>query len=553
MNPVSIASAAIAASLFCASVSSAQTFTYPDFSNISTLNLNGSSAQQGTALRLTDLAQNQTGTAFHDAAVPVLAGFDTQFDFTIIPGPVLAEGMAFVIQDSPSGSNALGGAVWGLGYGVGANNSPITNSIAIELDTFQDGFLNDTSNNEISVHTRGTVGNDENEIWSIGRVTPGTFLSNSAVHTMRVTYVPGTLEIYVDDLVNPVLSVPYDFQTGGTRVDSGQPVGGMNLPNATAFVGFAASTGANQLNERVLIHNWTWTSSAGLNACYEGTVGADVLQINNSAGGFFRRVEVNAFDPFSIDIGSAPGQATSAFVVFGTLGAADGSMTQPLPVGTMCFPATSIVIPGNVAPLSLPIPGLPITATITLQGIMGLDPSNSSILALTNAIVLDLVSPPSPVISQVTPTVAQTGDSVTINGSGFSVASSLSVGGAPVTPTSITSESITFAMPAGVGCDSSVVLTNPDGQSDSIGINGTPIVTNTIPPQGPAAGGANYIIVGSSFGAGSTVTIGGTPVTPTTASASVLVMTTPPGTPGPAQVVVTNPAGCQVTTTYTYL
>ena len=43
-------------------------------------------------------------------------------------------------------------------------------------DTYQDGFVGDTSANELTIHTRGSTGNHENEQYSIGRATPATVL-----------------------------------------------------------------------------------------------------------------------------------------------------------------------------------------------------------------------------------------------------------------------------------------------------------------------------------------------------------------------------------------
>jgi hypothetical protein len=53
----------------------AQSFNYPDFSNTAGLALLGNAAQRGTALRLTANTNNQTGWAWRQSVVPVVAGF----------------------------------------------------------------------------------------------------------------------------------------------------------------------------------------------------------------------------------------------------------------------------------------------------------------------------------------------------------------------------------------------------------------------------------------------------------------------------------------------
>ncbi|MEQ1630911.1 MAG: L-type lectin-domain containing protein, partial [Planctomycetota bacterium] len=257
-----------AASLLTAAVS-AQSFTYNDFSNLATLNLLGNAAQSGTALRLTANASNQTGWAWHNTPMPVLAGFDTTFTFRITPpvGATKAEGMALVIHDDPNGTATTGGTVWGMGYGTGANAAVgIRNSIAIELDTYQDGFLGDTSANEVTIHTRGAQGNHENEQYSIARTTPATVLSNGQVHSLRVRYVPGTIEVFVDGAVTPSITRAYSLVTGGLYL-SGGAAPAPTLAAGTAYFGFCATTGAGTLTELVEILSWTCNSTPLRDPC----------------------------------------------------------------------------------------------------------------------------------------------------------------------------------------------------------------------------------------------------------------------------------------------
>jgi hypothetical protein len=175
-------SRAVAASVLLATGLVAQSFTYTDFSSTAQLSLLGNTAQSGTALRLTANSSNQTGWVWRQGALPVVAGFDTTFTFRVTPPAVgtKAEGMALVIHDDPNGTATQGGTVWGMGYGVGANSAVgIRNSIAIEFDTYLDGFLSDSSANELTIHTRGAQGNNENEQYSIARATPAQNSSRS--------------------------------------------------------------------------------------------------------------------------------------------------------------------------------------------------------------------------------------------------------------------------------------------------------------------------------------------------------------------------------------
>ena len=172
-----------------------------------------------------------------------------------------------VVPHRRDGIALLGRHAAACGYGVFATSLPgesVDNSLAIELDCFNNSAAatwGDLDSNHISVHTGGSGDNSEHESYSIGRALTGalgTDLNNAATHTLRVLYVPGTLEVYLDG--NLQISAPYDFVTGGTWIDSGTPVGGLNLINGTsAYVGF--TSGAGSAREFRDIQNWTWTSS----------------------------------------------------------------------------------------------------------------------------------------------------------------------------------------------------------------------------------------------------------------------------------------------------
>ncbi len=553
---------------------SAQSFTYTDFSSTAQLSLLGNAAQSGTAVRLTANSSNQTGWLWRQGAMPVLAGFDTTYTFRITPPPVgtKAEGMALVIHGDPNGVATQGGTVWGLGYGIGANSATgIRNSIAIELDTYMDvPPFNDTSNNELSIHTRGALGNHEYEQYSIGRNTPAVNLSNGQIHTLRVRYVPGTIEVFVDGATTPAISRPYSFVTGGTYL-SGGAVGGANLVNGTAIVGFCASTGAGTLTELVEMLSWTWTSTPLAHPCYAGTLGQDTLTVAGSSGGALRTVNLATFQSFPIALASPPAFGAGApFVLFASLAPAPGAPGTQLGFGETCFPvlpygATELVLadsfglfpaifPATGTPWTLPVPPgvvtLPLAMTLQAVTIASATPFA---LGVTNAVDVTFAPSAAPTISTVSPLSAAAGAAITITGQRFLPGFQLTVNGAPVAPTSSTATQIVFPFPANTPCGSSLLVTNPDGQAIGSAFNPTPTVTNTILNSGTAAGNQLFIIQGTGFTTTSTVTIGGAPATFVSGSATVLTVRTPPGAVGVAQVVITTPGGCTATTSYTYL
>jgi hypothetical protein len=569
MNPRSLAAAG--ALLAAAAALPAQSFTYPDFANIAPFALLGNAAQSGNAVRLTAVVANQTGWLWHRAPMPVANGFDTTFTFRITPPPsgTKAEGMAFVLHDDPNGIATQGGTVWGMGYGSGANGAVgIRNCVAVELDTFQDGFLGDTSANELTIHTRGAQGCHEHEQWSVGRTTPAVNLSNGQVHTLRVRYVPGTLEVFVDNAASPAISVAYSLATGGTYL-SGGSAPPPALANGTAVLGFCATTGATNLWETVEILSWQFTGTPFTDPCYAGTFGQDVLRIAGSAGGFSRTVQLFTHQPFAIDIAVPPGSTGPLpYALLITPAATPGAPGTALPIGNACMPLAPLgplvfvlgdtfgfatpVLPFGPAPFTLQLPPGVVTAPLSLvmQGVLAAN--NPVSIGLTNAIDVRFVAAPPPVVTQVVPLSGAPGLPITVTGTNFVPGVVVEVNGAPVVPTAVASTQIVFPYPGPLPCDSQLTVRNPDGQQASAALNPTPAVSGTVLGTGPAAGGAVFVVQGSGFAAGTTVTIGGAAATVLVASATVVSVRTPPGAPGLAQVVLTTPGGCQAFTSYTY-
>lgn len=200
---------------------------YPDFSSVAGLQLNGSAAQAGSVLRLTDdLAQG--GSAFSTTPV-VLSGasFSTYFSFRI-SDPVGwsdgdgqgADGIVFVVQTL---ANNVGGSGGGIGYaGIG-------NSVGVEYDTWHNGELGDNDGNHLGVDLNGSLN-------SVSQVPVGTRMNDGNVWHSWVDYngATDTLEVRLSTLgVRPLvadISFNVDLET--------------ILGSPNAFVGFTSGTGA---------------------------------------------------------------------------------------------------------------------------------------------------------------------------------------------------------------------------------------------------------------------------------------------------------------------
>ncbi|QDV06522.1 Legume lectin domain protein [Planctomycetes bacterium Poly30] len=270
----------------------AQSFQYSDFNSTAGLQLVERAAGSGAILRVHDQAAPQgagnRGAAWFGSPVSVANGFDTTFVFNINQGGSASgggDGMAFVIQNDlvagdtgGVGLSGIGRHASAIGYGIFPTSNPgesIDNSLAIEIDTFLNSNqpaaapIMDPDGNHISIHTGGSGENDQREDWSIGRAPNsalgGVNMSDGQDHTVRVHYVPGTLDVYLDGVM--VLSTSYSFSTGGTHIDTGNAVGGLNLIGGTsAYVGFTGSSGSSVENHDVI--SWTFDSAGpGGNYC----------------------------------------------------------------------------------------------------------------------------------------------------------------------------------------------------------------------------------------------------------------------------------------------
>ncbi len=158
---------------------------------------------------------------------------------------------------------------------------------------------------------------------------------------------------------------------------------------------------------------------------------------------------------------------------------------------------------------------------------------------------------PAPNVIAIAPNTgpASGGTSVTITGTGFLSGATVSIGGTAATGVTVSSStSITATTQAHAGGAVNVVVTNTDGQSDSLpngysytAGNPAPKVNSIAPGSGPTSGGTAVTITGTGFLTGAAVSIGGAAATNVNVvTGTSITATTTAHAAGAASVVVTN-------------
>lgn len=234
-------------------------FAYPNFNSIAGLTLNGAAIQSAPTLSVTPPVRASAGSFWRNDRQTISNGFESTFTFRVRDVAGLgADGFAFLIHNAAAGTAALGGGGGAMGYATNEvfsslpGNTGIENSLAIEFDMWDNtgGWDDFNSSKSISVQTNGTQANRPSAAFSRGQVSPLADFGDGAVHTVRLSYAPGILDIYLDNLVTPVLTVNVNLATT------------LALHNGSdAFVGFTAGTGALANAQRHEILSWEFGST----------------------------------------------------------------------------------------------------------------------------------------------------------------------------------------------------------------------------------------------------------------------------------------------------
>jgi len=182
----------------------------------------GSATVVSNAIQLTSDGTDAIASAFwYTTPANVESGFSTTFSYTISPSGG-ADGLAFVIQNDPSGSSAIGTD----GGALGANG--IANGVAIAFRTY---IFNDVEIDSCGVGNTIVIGG------CVVASIPESALSGT--HTVQITQSGGTLKVSLDG--NQILS---------SSVNLANAVGGN-----TAYVGITGGDGS--ASETAVINSWS--------------------------------------------------------------------------------------------------------------------------------------------------------------------------------------------------------------------------------------------------------------------------------------------------------
>ncbi len=237
----------MASSVLLASVAlaaNAATIAYTDFSDTAGLTINGDSSAVvvggRSVLRVTPAQFFKSGSVFGTTAASFGPNynFSTRFTFNLNgQRGGGADGLVFVIQ---ANSNTVGGSGGGIGYkGIG-------NSLGVEFDTFNNGAIDQNSNNHIGIDLNGSLA-------SLAQNNALPFILDSRRDlTSWIDYDGSTQTIEVrlnDSAVRPLTSVL------SYRFDLGAVLGSQN-----AFVGFTSGTGGGAANHDLIA--WEFSSAS---------------------------------------------------------------------------------------------------------------------------------------------------------------------------------------------------------------------------------------------------------------------------------------------------
>ncbi|MGA5823670.1 beta strand repeat-containing protein [Kitasatospora sp. NPDC094028] len=266
------------------------------------------------------------------------------------------------------------------------------------------------------------------------------------------------------------------------------------------------------------------------------------------------------------------GTGSAAVTVTTPLGTSNGVIYTygAVPVITALSPAsgtagTSVLISGSGFTGASSVHFGTASATFAVQSdaqIQATTPAGSGTIQVTvttpagtsNNVAFTYTAPPA--ITAVSPASGPTGggNTVTINGAGFTGATSVHFGSTPALFTVVGDAQITATAPAGTG-SVPVTVTTSAGTSNSVTYTyvNAPVITGLTPNQGPTSGGNTVTISGTNLSGATSVLFGTHAATITANTGTQITVTAPAGAAQSVNVTVTTSAGTSNPLPYIYV
>jgi hypothetical protein len=252
----------------------------------------------------------------------------------------------------------------------------------------------------------------------------------------------------------------------------------------------------------------------------------------------------------SLDPDHGPAAGGTAVTITGT-GFTDGST---ITVDGQLVPVDSVNGDGTQLQYTAPA-GTPGPASVVVTTVNG--------SSQPETYTYDAAAPGTPTVTALDPGhgPAAGGTTVTVTGTGFTNASTVTIGGKTVTPTVVSGTSLTFTTPEHAAGAVTVMVTTDGNESNpqtyvyDPATAATPVVTGLAPNHGPTSGGTSVTVSGTGFTGTSTVSVDGSdPIVPDSVAAdgTSLTFTTPEHAVGGVPVTVTTDLGTSGARTFTY-
>jgi len=229
---------------------SAEAFDYQNFNNVKDLSYLGTSGWLGNSIEINQSAFFTVGAVWYPRLVPVRYGFICRFTYSIgllnqgdaiDDSPSGADGFAFVIQNA--GPQEMGQLGDGIGY------AGISNSIAVEFDTYNNSYKksnqwNEPNGNHVAVQSNGEGSNSSyhNMVTNLGINPNIPDLTKGGEVRIDYNYVPNTFRVFINNVL--YINVQNIDLNKKLRLDN----------HESAYIGFTGAT-ANACEDHV-IHSW---------------------------------------------------------------------------------------------------------------------------------------------------------------------------------------------------------------------------------------------------------------------------------------------------------